>query len=174
MLSQPFAEALLAKGAMAVPGNVWHLSRDPRGCRAVQSALEEASTDKEREALAGELRGNCDRAARCPHANHVLQKIVVKLRPQSLQFVIDEIVEAGVLQVARHKYGCRVIQRLIEHCEELQVQEVIGDLLRNFRLLAKRPYSNYVLQHMLQYGSEVVQTKAMNIVGGSVLELGSD
>lgn len=40
----------------------------------VQNALEDAEGDWEREALVAELRGHAAEAARCPHANHVLQK----------------------------------------------------------------------------------------------------
>jgi len=34
-----------------------------------------------------------------------------------------------VVLLARHAYGCRVLQRIIEHCTEAQVTPIVDELL---------------------------------------------
>merc|ERR1719247_1621296 len=98
--------------AVQIAGNVWHLAREKEGCRLVQEALENATGDADRVALASEMRGRVWEALRCPNANFVLQKCIGVLRPQASQFIIDELRDKGSSKAARHRFGCRVLQRL--------------------------------------------------------------
>ncbi|CAE8736692.1 unnamed protein product [Polarella glacialis] len=142
-----------------VARHVWSLSRDVNGCRKVQNALE-AATDEDRQALALELEGHVWEAMRCPHANYVIQKCIVTLRPQAAQFIIDEIMRGsgagcnGASQAARHRYGCRILERLIEHCFPEQVRLIVEELVNDAVSLAKHPYGNYVMQHLLEHGQQ--------------------
>mmetsp|Transcript_65495 Transcript_65495/g.165014 ORF Transcript_65495/g.165014 Transcript_65495/m.165014 type:complete len:333 (+) Transcript_65495:94-1092(+) len=152
-------------------GKVWALSRDARGCRKVQQALEEAS-DEERGALAKELRGRIREASRCPHANHVIQKCIVVMAPKSLQFIIDEITADGKLGgVARHKYGCRIVQRLIEHGTAEQVHDLVELLLAEFVETSKHCYGQFVVQKLLQHTEAHQQTRLVELVERHVSEL---
>jgi len=111
---------------------VWRLSQDQKGCLKVQEALQGAGSDDARRAIAAELEGHVWEAMRCPHANHVVQKCIMTMRPHALQFIIDEIESrgaAGVRKIAKHQYGCRILQRLLEHCRPDQVQGLVEDLL---------------------------------------------
>mmetsp|Transcript_11078 Transcript_11078/g.22938 ORF Transcript_11078/g.22938 Transcript_11078/m.22938 type:complete len:421 (+) Transcript_11078:68-1330(+) len=131
-------------------GRVWSLSRDPAGCREVQAALEAAGSEEERQALAGELRGRVSEALRCPHANFVLQKCIAVIRPRNLQFIVDEILFKGagaVAHVARHKYGCRIIQRLLEHLSPAQLHGLVDDLLEDAMTTCKHPYGCCIAIH---------------------------
>jgi len=106
--------------------------------------------------LASELRGHVLEALQCPHANHVLQKCIVSMRTQSLQFVIEELLTPSpeqVVQVARHKYGCRILQRLLEHCRADQLHELVAELLSSAVSLSKHAYANFVIQHLFEYGT---------------------
>jgi len=136
-------------------GNVWKLSRDPQGCRRVQDALAEADSDKEREAVAEELRGHVWQAVHCPHANHVVQQVIACMRASSCDFVVDEILGRGpgaVRRVARHALGCRVLQRMLEHWPDRAARLVDG-LMAEGALLCRHEFGNYVMQHVLEYGS---------------------
>uniref|UniRef100_A0A7S2P417 PUM-HD domain-containing protein n=1 Tax=Zooxanthella nutricula TaxID=1333877 RepID=A0A7S2P417_9DINO len=143
-----------ALGLVQVTGRVRHLSFNPRGSRQVQAAFDAVGSDGERVALARELVGHVDRAARCPHANHVLQKVVAGLQPKAVQFVIDELMEASVGKVARDKYGCRTVQRVIERCPEEQVADMVAELLAESNSLCRHAYGNYVMQNLLEHGAE--------------------
>merc|ERR1719145_46714 len=69
-------ESMAQPGSVKVEGNVWRLSRDAPGCRIVQDALDNATCDADRVALASEIRSHVWEALRCPHANFVLQKFI--------------------------------------------------------------------------------------------------
>jgi len=133
--------------------DVWILARQKDGCRIVQAALEEG-TDAERIQLAKQLHTHVWEALRCPHANYVLQKCITTMRPDHSQFIIDELMQShhGIAQAARHRFGCRVLERLLEHCQPGQVRCLINDLLADGVELCTHQYGNYVMQHVLDYG----------------------
>merc|ERR1719362_2273068 len=92
-------------------GRVWTLSQDAQGCREVQQALaDESIGEDEREAMLAELHGHVLEAAVCPYANYVLQKCIVALKPEAVQFIIREIPVESVSVVAQNKFGCRVAE----------------------------------------------------------------
>merc|ERR1712023_89865 len=88
----------------------WQLSRDAQGTFEVQKALDDCTNDEERAVLAAQLRGHVFEATQCPHANHVLRKIITLLPPAALNFVIMELMAEGrngIIELARHRFGCR-------------------------------------------------------------------
>merc|ERR1712176_1377975 len=66
-------------------------------------------------------------------------------------------VEAKVEHLASHIYGCRVIQRLFEHCTEEQLRDVLEQLLSCIPQLAWDAYGNLVVRQLLEHGSVPVQ-----------------
>jgi pumilio RNA-binding family len=58
------------------------------------------------------------------NGNHVIQKCIERVPPQLIQFIIDSFI-GQVYALATHPYGCRVIQRILEHCSETQVSSFI-------------------------------------------------
>merc|ERR1712190_562957 len=137
----------------SIRGRVWTLSQDADGCRKVQELIEDC-TDGEQEGIAAELQGHVWQALVCPHANHVLQKCIMSMRPQTCQFIIDELImEKKVASGAQLKYGCRVIQRLLEHCREDQVHEICEKLLASGIELSGHHFGSYVMQHLAEYGT---------------------
>jgi len=112
-----------------VRGRVARLAFDAAGCRVVQGALQEAGSLEEAAELASELRGRVREAVESPHANHVLQRIIEVLPCSLRRFISEELRGAGV-QVSRHRYGCRVICRLLEqHGDNAGASEVEAALL---------------------------------------------
>merc|ERR1712139_585287 len=99
--------------------------------------------DAERVALAFEMHSRVWEALRCPNANFVLQKFICVLRPQASQFILDELRKAGFSKAARHRYGCRVLQRLLEHCGAEQLQPLVEDLLLDASALCRHVYGHY-------------------------------
>mmetsp|Transcript_36291 Transcript_36291/g.91415 ORF Transcript_36291/g.91415 Transcript_36291/m.91415 type:complete len:320 (-) Transcript_36291:160-1119(-) len=153
--------ALPCDGKMA--GKVWRLSRDAQGCREVQRALGQASEEEHAEVV-DELRGHFWDAIRCPHANHVIQKCVVVMAPSLLQVLIDEVMDGKLIQAARHKYGCRVIQRLLEHCPVEQIHELVELLLAEFLEVSRHAYGIFVVQKLLQHTVEEQRDRLADLV----------
>lgn len=152
------ATASASSSSPSINGRVWALSQDEAGCRLVQSALEE-STDCERGAIARELMGKVWNAIHCANANHVLQKCIMTMRPADAQFIIDELmlVNGRPCQAAQHKYGCRILQRLLEHCRSDQVRPLVECLLRDSVPLSRHQYASYVMLQVLEHGSDEQQ-----------------
>merc|ERR1712046_259388 len=144
-----------SKAVIVTPELVRELAFHPEGTRAVQRALEDARSDDERRTLALQFKGYVWTAVMCPHANYALQKCVATLRPQDAQFIIDELSRRKDLcNLARHKFGCRVLQRLFEHCRSDQVQHLGDILLSECIQLSRHCYGNYVMQQVLTHGSD--------------------
>lgn len=137
----------------ALRGQVWAQSRDADGTWIVQQAFQEASSDDERELLAQELKGHVWEAIRCPHANFVLQKCITVLKPRALQFIIDEIKKPGkqaAHHAAKHRYGCRVLERLIENCPPSAIAPLLEDLLTDAKSLCVHSFGHFVMQHLIE------------------------
>ncbi len=70
--------------------------------------------------LVKELEGNIMKCVKDQNGNHVIQKCIEKIPAQLIQFIVDSF--AGqVFSLATHPYGCRVIQRILEHCNDAQL-----------------------------------------------------
>merc|ERR1719188_873554 len=112
----------------------------------------------------------------CPHANHVLQQCVTTMRAASCPFIIQEILQRGtgaVCKAARHAYGCRVLQRLLEHWPG-HVAGLADDLISEGLLLCRHTFGNYVMQHLLEYGSDQQRVELIQGMQKQALALGSD
>lgn len=157
-------------------GRVWALSRDPAGCREVQEAFDLA-TQEEKVALARELRGHVHEAMRCPHANYVLQKALSSLKPEQFDFVVEELGSkgpAGFVQAARHKYGCRIVQRLLEHGGGAQTDRVAEALSADTLENCLHPYGNYAIQKVLQHSDPARRRVFVGLLRQHVAVLGED
>lgn len=64
-------------------------------------------------------------------------------------------IKGSVVGLSTHPYGCRVVQRVLEHCTIEEAKEHIRrEILRSVGPLATDQYGNYVIQHMLEYGPD--------------------
>lgn len=160
---------------VSVTGHVWELSRDAQGSRQVQEAIDVAANDEERAAIAQELHGKVWEALECWNANHVLQKLISSMRPQASQFIIDEIRSRGsAAYAAQHCFGCRVVERLLEHCTPEQVGPLVEDLLEAGPKLCTDQYGNFVVQHVLEFGTDEHKHRMSRIVAGHIGSIPGD
>lgn len=141
----------------SVIGNVWKLSQTATGCRKVQAEFENG-LNCARVAIASELRGHVWKSVESPHANFVLALCIEKLTPDASQFIVDELKswKGAPAYLARHKFGCRIFERLLEHCP-MQVKGMIDELLINesiARTLCMDSFGNYMMQHIFEHGYE--------------------
>eukprot|EP00448_Togula_jolla_P006526 CAMPEP_0170601766 /NCGR_PEP_ID=MMETSP0224-20130122/18033_1 /TAXON_ID=285029 /ORGANISM="Togula jolla, Strain CCCM 725" /LENGTH=535 /DNA_ID=CAMNT_0010926561 /DNA_START=233 /DNA_END=1840 /DNA_ORIENTATION=- len=130
--------------------DAWIMASRRHGCRIVQKALEVADISARLE-VAAALEGHVMEALKSPHANHVLQKCIVLLPPDRLQFVPQEL--AGhAAEAARHRFGCRILERLIEHFPSSLTSALIQEVLGSVSDLCRHQFGNYVVQHILEHG----------------------
>lgn len=121
----------------------------------VQLALQVAD-QQEAAALAGELRGLVRTAISSPHGNYVIAKVIEVLPPPLASFVVDELMGfAG--KMARHRFGCRIFCRLLEHHTmshgaNPQTCALVDELLDEAEELCRHTYAHHVIQSVLEHG----------------------
>lgn len=76
-----------------------------------------------------------------------------------------------VYTLSTHPYGCRVIQRILEHCTAEQTTAILDELHSSTEQLVQDQYGNYVIQHVLEHGRPEDKSKIINNVRGKVLVL---
>lgn len=57
--------------------------------------------------------------------------------------------QGQVFSLSTHPYGCRVIQRILEHCTPEQTSPILEELHQHTEQLLQDQYGNYVIQHVL-------------------------
>ena len=65
------------------------------------------------------------------------------------RLVAVQDVQGNVGPLSTHPYGCRVVQRVLEHCTIPEVKDQVrSEILSTTLPLATDQYGNYVIQHM--------------------------
>jgi len=150
--------------------------KDTISSRAAQLALTEASS-RDAAVLTSSLQG-CVPAAVCSkHANHVIQKIVEVMPANVAAFVVGELVEDGA-DVARHRFGCRVLCRLLEHVSLDNVSEpsttLFDKVMDEAEQLSSHKFGNYVIQHLVEFGSPAQSHRVANAIRKDLIVLSKD
>merc|ERR1712054_445044 len=133
-------------------GKVWELATDDALTWDLQEFIDKAPEDDDVVTLVRELHGHVVQAMRSPQANHVLQKFIQRVPSDSLQFVIDELRVHGFLAAAKHEFGCRIMQRLIENLPSAQLEGPLNTLLTGALELSKHKSGHFVMVCALEQG----------------------
>jgi len=137
----------------ALHGSVVEQAFSAGGCRTLQQALQVADLETASKLLA-ELHGHVRSAAESPHANYVVQRIVELMPPVHSSFVVNELKGASAY-LARHRYGCRIFCRLVEHSMGGEdFTELMSELLVDALGLSRHQFGHYVMQSVLEHGSQ--------------------
>ncbi|XP_060042607.1 pumilio homolog 2 isoform X16 [Erinaceus europaeus] len=157
--------------ATRIRGHVLPLALQMYGCRVIQKALESISPDQQViSEMVKELDGHVLKCVKDQNGNHVVQKCIECVQPQSLQFIIDAF-KGQVFVLSTHPYGCRVIQRILEHCTAEQTLPILEELHQHTEQLVQDQYGNYVIQHVLEHGRPEDKSKIVAEIRGKVLAL---
>lgn len=160
-----------AQLASAVRGNVMNLALQMYGCRVIQKALESIEEKSQMEILR-EMKDQVLKCVKDQNGNHVVQKVIEKVQPEKLQFIIDAFLRGGadtVYNLSTHPYGCRVIQRVLEHCSDSQKRPVLDALHANMKSLVMDQYGNYVVQHIVEHGCDADRDRIVDVIASDVL-----
>lgn len=154
--------------AEEVKNSVVSVSTRVYGCRVVQKAFDNLDRNEVAEIVA-KFKGKVMFCIHDHNGNHVIQKSIKALSAYakgarrngdhascyfllgSLDVIINEVVES-IEDLSRHPYGCRVVQRTVEHCIEPQKSRALDKIIACHRSLIDDQYGNYVVQRALTYG----------------------
>lgn len=120
--------------------------------------------------LTKELEPEILRVIRDQNGNHVVQKIIELVPRQYIGFIMDAV-RGQVTGLASHTYGCRVIQRMLEHGTEVDKMEIMTELHASAQILITDQYGNYVAQHVIQNGKPADRAKMIDLVMSQLLTL---
>jgi pumilio RNA-binding family len=161
-------------------GEMLSLSLQMYGCRVVQKAIETV----DEEDLPRMLREFHNDVLGCIHdqnGNHVIQKCIEVVNSRAnkaeasgdvhratflreqIDFILDDVL-TNATGLSCHPYGCRVLQRILEHTTEEKKVAILDEIQRRHKDLMDDQYGNYVIQHVLQYGRDVDRDSIVQIV----------
>jgi mRNA-binding protein PUF3 len=129
--------------------------------------LEHVLTDQQA-SLVKELEPSVMRCVKDQNGNHVVQKAIERVPMEHIGFIIDHFTNK-VGELAIHSYGCRVIQRVLEHCDERSKRSVLAELHACGSTLISDQYGNYVTQHIIEYGFPEDRARVIGLVTQNLL-----
>ncbi|XP_004486985.1 pumilio homolog 2-like [Cicer arietinum] len=151
-------------------GHVLTLSLQMYGCRVIQKAIEVVDLDQKIK-MVQELDGNIMRCVRDQNGNHVIQKCIECVPEDAIDFIVSTFFDQ-VVTLSTHPYGCRVIQRVLEHCEDPNTQQkVMDEILGAVSMLAQDQYGNYVVQHVLEHGKPHERSAIIKELAGNIVQM---
>ncbi|KAK6135872.1 hypothetical protein DH2020_030359 [Rehmannia glutinosa] len=151
-------------------GHVLTLSLQMYGCRVIQKAIEVVELDQQTKMVA-ELDGHVMRCVRDQNGNHVIQKCIECVPEAAIQFIVTTFYDQ-VVTLSTHPYGCRVVQRVLEHCHSPKTQSVVmNEILQSVCALAQDQYGNYVIQHVLEHGKPHERSAIISQLIGKIVEM---
>jgi len=136
----------------AVCASVLALSLDQAGCRVVQTALEMADLQRAEDLVEG-LHGHVCEAVISPHGNYVIQKLIEVMPTAQAYFVTLELTGKGAA-FARHRYGCRIMCRLLEHsAHETHTMALVDEVVAEAVSLSRHAFGHHVIQSIFEHGT---------------------
>jgi len=133
----------------------------PCSTRAVQKLLSILGGSC-RDALVTQLCRHTLQLMESKNGNYALTKAIeVSPRPALIP-IIRQLEQMEGQMVARHPYGCRVLERLMEHSTEQDLGSLIEQCIAHVEALSRHKFGNFVIQSLLEHGSaerhtEIVQ-----------------
>ncbi|KAA8549298.1 hypothetical protein F0562_000982 [Nyssa sinensis] len=151
-------------------GNVLTLSLQMYGCRVIQKAIEVVDLDQKIK-MVEEVDGHVMRCVRDQNGNHVIQKCIECVPEEYIQCIVSTFFDQ-VVTLSTHPYGCRVIQRVLEHCGDPKTQsKVMDEILGSVSMLAQDQYGNYVVQHVLEHGKPHERSAIIKELAGKIVQM---
>merc|ERR1719277_1573225 len=132
-------------------GQLLSLAFDKEGCRLVQAMLEYADLGTTKR-ICRELAPAVQDMAKSPHANYVVTKMIEVAPPESVCRVIPHL-SGHAEQIARHRYGCRIICRLLERSSKSKLPGLEGlleEVLLKAQALCCHIFAHHVIQSVLE------------------------
>ncbi|KAK4790632.1 hypothetical protein SAY86_017936 [Trapa natans] len=151
-------------------GHVLTLSLQMYGCRVIQKAIEVVDMDQKIN-LAQELDGHVMCCVWDQNGNHVIQKCIECVAEDAINFIVSTFFDQ-VVSLSTHPYGCRVIQRVLEHCKDPETQhKIMDEILGAVSMLAQDQYGNYVVQHVLEHGKPNERSSIIEELAGKIVQM---
>ena len=124
------------------------LSLHMYGCRVMQQLIS-VIDEKYLPQITLELKDHFEKCIEDQNGNHVIQKLIERLKPGENKGIYD-VVYKNLVELSRHQYGCRVIQTLLKKCNQEQISKMLEKIYKNVKELSEDQYGNYIIQYILE------------------------
>ena len=133
----------------SLKGKIYELSLHMYGCRVMQQLISVIDENYLID-ITKELEGHYPKCIEDQNGNHVIQKLIERLKPGKENNGIYEVVYKNIVELSKHQYGCRVIQTLLKKCNEKQVSKMLEKIYKDVKELSEDQYGNYIIQYILE------------------------
>ncbi|KAF8654193.1 hypothetical protein AX16_003722 [Volvariella volvacea WC 439] len=154
--------------ANTMEGHVLTLSLQMYGCRVVQKAIEYILPEQQG-SFVRELEPHVLKCVKDANGNHVIQKLIERVSPDRLAFV--NAFRGNVYELSTHPYGCRVLQRCLEHLPDDQTRPLLDELHKYTINLMQDQFGNYVIQFVLEHGKPQDRAQVISRLRGQMLQM---
>ncbi|KAF8894634.1 armadillo-type protein [Infundibulicybe gibba] len=103
------------------------------------------------------------------NGNHVIQKLIERVSPDRLGFVTS--FRGNVYDLSTHPYGCRVLQRCLEHLPDEHTRPLLEELHKYTVNLMQDQFGNYVVQFVLENGKPQDKAVIISKLRGQMLQM---
>jgi hypothetical protein len=146
---------------------VWLESQTKDGSELIQKEICEAPDAKRLEYF-GVFLGRVWELLRNSRAHHVLQKLIEVLPPHRVTPIVAEMrsVPFGVKTFSKHRFGCQIVQRLLEHGNH---EDIVNDVFDHFVELSNDSFGKHVVQCLQEQGHQ--KERLFDLIKAHVPEL---
>lgn len=140
------------RAQLAIANYAQMIFQDKTSSRAAQLALETASA-AEQISLSSGLCGRVIPAMQSKNANYAVTKTFEVMPAGRIAFIVEELIGHGC-DLAKHRFGCRVICRILEHhsAKDTKSMELLDEVLKDAESLCTHAFGSIVMRHFLEYG----------------------
>jgi len=126
--------------------------------RVVQKAIEYSTNSPDVMAMLLREIQECHAISKCmydPNGNHVIQKFIQSDPNGNIINPILKACKGNVTSLAINKFGCRIVQKLLQHSTDEQKHILVKQIIERTIPLSYNAFGNYVIQFLLENDSKM-------------------
>lgn len=131
------------------PGVMVRLAYGKGGCWCIQGAIVHADADEQAK-IVKELKPYVHKLSLNPNGNYVVQRMVDTFRGPPQTAIIEEVVPVAV-QIAKNRFGCRVLTHIIDSGsnDDVERTKVLEEMKSKAADLCEHPFGHHVISKMI-------------------------
>merc|ERR1712007_212062 len=66
--------------------------------------------------------------------------------------------------IAQHRFGVRILCRLLEHCPQTMIAEMVSEVIENAAFLGRHRFGTFVVHHIIDFGTSEQRRLVMAVL----------
>ncbi|KAH0793698.1 Pumilio-family RNA binding repeat containing protein [Histomonas meleagridis] len=128
-----------------------HVIDQQSSCRVLQKFMEHTSSENVDSIYKASMRSIVSMCS-SPNGNHIVQRFI-EILPNRINEIVT-ILQPHVVNLVIDNSGCRVIQKLFDKYPLSNIRPLVDEVLSCADHLATNQYGNYVVQSILEFGTD--------------------